>query len=94
MLDTIIPNTCSECIGLQINAWLSKMNEKNLIDAKELALQLGISLRKLEYLISEGIAPAFVRIGRARKWRQKDVDDWLEQLFHKQKNGKILRDSK
>lgn len=59
------------------------MNEKALIDAKEVALKLGVSLRKLEYLISEGTAPAFLRIGRARKWRPKDVDDWIEKLYQK-----------
>lgn len=57
------------------------MTEKLLIEAREVALRLGVSLRKLEYLISEGNAPEFIRIGRTRKWRRKDVDDWLDKLF-------------
>lgn len=68
-------------MSLQINAWSIHMNEKVLIDAKEVAQRLGVSLRKLEYLISEGNAPAFTRIGRTRKWRPKDVDDWVEKLY-------------
>lgn len=57
------------------------MKEKMLIDAKEVAQRLGVSLRKLEYLISDGNAPAFTRIGRTRKWRLKDVDEWIEKLY-------------
>jgi len=57
------------------------MKEKMLIDAKDVAQKLGVSLRKLEYLISDGNAPAFTRIGRTRKWRLKDVDEWIEKLY-------------
>ncbi len=57
------------------------MKEKMLIDAKDVAQRLGVSLRKLEYLISDGNAPAFTRIGRTRKWRLKDVDEWIEKLY-------------
>lgn len=57
------------------------MKEKILIDAKEVAQRLGLSLRKLEYLISNDNAPAFTRIGRTRKWRPKDVDEWIEKLY-------------
>lgn len=57
------------------------MEEKMLIDAKEVAQRLGVSLRKLEYLISDGSAPVFTRIGRTRKWRLKDVDEWIEKLY-------------
>lgn len=57
------------------------MKEKILIDAKEVAQRLGVSLRKLEYLILDGNAPAFMRIGRTRKWRLKDVDEWIEKLY-------------
>lgn len=66
----------NECMGLY-------MEEKMLIDAKEVAQRLGVSLRKLEYLISAGNAPAYTRIGRTRKWRLKDVDEWIEKLYQK-----------
>lgn len=59
------------------------MNEKYLIDANEVAQKLGVSLRKFEYLISEGNAPAFTRIGRTRKWRPEDVGEWIEKLYQK-----------
>lgn len=59
------------------------MEKKMLIDAKEVAQRLGVSLRKLEYLISDGNAPLFMRIGRTRKWRLKDVDEWIEILYQK-----------
>jgi len=66
--------TANNCMGLD-------MKEKMLIDAKDVAQKLGVSLRKLEYLISDGNAPAFTRIGRTRKWRLKDVDEWIEKLY-------------
>jgi excisionase family DNA binding protein len=66
--------TVNNCMGLD-------MKEKMLIDAKDVAQRLGVSLRKLEYLISDGNAPAFTRIGRTRKWRLKDVDEWIEKLY-------------
>lgn len=68
----------NECTGLY-------MEEIMLIDAKEVAKRLGVSLRKLEYLISDGNAPVFTRIGRSRKWRLKDVDDWIEKLYQQGK---------
>ncbi|MFA6040736.1 MAG: helix-turn-helix domain-containing protein [Methylophilus sp.] len=62
------------------------MKEKMLLDAKEVAQMLGVSLRKLEYLISDGNAPAFKHIGRTRKWRINDIDEWIEKLYQESSN--------
>lgn len=58
------------------------MTEKLLINIKEVAELLGVSLRKMELLIEEGNAPKFVRIGRVRKWRPTDVADWVDNKFN------------
>lgn len=57
------------------------MSEKLLIDAKEVAEMLGVSLRKLEQMISEGNAPEYIRLGRIRKWRVQDVHNWINKLY-------------
>jgi excisionase family DNA binding protein len=71
--------TANKCMGLD-------MKEKMLVDAKEVAQMLGVSLRKLEYLILDGKAPAFTHIGRTRKWRINDIDEWIEKLYQKSSN--------
>ena len=57
------------------------MSEKLLIDSKEVAEVLGVSLRKLEQMILDGNAPEYIRLGRIRKWRTQDVHDWINKLY-------------
>jgi excisionase family DNA binding protein len=50
-----------------------------LIDAAELARQMGISERTLWRLLSARKVPEPVRIGRNTRWRLAEVSRWIEQ---------------
>jgi hypothetical protein len=52
---------------------------------KDLARQLGCSTRWLEYRLGEGL-PSAVIAGR-RKFRQSEVERWLEAHGHLRKEG-------
>jgi excisionase family DNA binding protein len=54
---------------------LSQVNQ--LLSAREVAICLSISLRRFEQLLADGVGPPFLRIGRQRRWRRWDVDDWI-----------------
>jgi|APTNR8051073442_1049403.scaffolds.fasta_scaffold135814_1 predicted DNA-binding transcriptional regulator AlpA len=49
-----------------------------LMDARKVATLLGISLRTLDTLVARGEAPAFIRIGQARRWRMAEINVWIE----------------
>lgn len=49
-----------------------------LMDARKVAKLLGISLRTLDALAARGEAPAFIRIGHARRWRMAEINTWIE----------------
>jgi len=54
-----------------------------LLGAKELAVLLGVSLRKLEQMIERRELPAHVKFGRTRKWQSEHVRQWLDEAFSK-----------
>lgn len=54
-----------------------------LIGTKELAKRLGVSLRKLEQMIARGELPSHAKLGRTRKWREDEIENWLDSLFGK-----------
>ena len=58
------------------------MPEK-LLEAKEVAKLLGISLRKLDAMSASGEAPKCVRFGRVRRWQPSMIDAWLRELYEK-----------
>lgn len=60
------------------------MTNAALIGAKEVAHQLGISLRKFEGMVADGVAPKFIRLGRLRRWRVSDIEKWVEERFSHQ----------
>ncbi|MBM3116414.1 helix-turn-helix transcriptional regulator [Jeongeupia naejangsanensis] len=60
------------------------MTSPILLNAQSVAAMLGISLRQLEKLIVAGNAPTFIRIGRSRKWRADDVEQWVNGQFDRQ----------
>lgn len=60
------------------------MENLGLIGAKDVAQQLGISLRKFEGMVADGVAPKFIRLGRLRRWRVSDIEKWLEERFSHQ----------
>jgi len=49
-----------------------------LINARKVAALLGISLRTLDTLVARHEAPAFIRIGQARRWRMAEINAWIE----------------
>lgn len=53
----------------------------NLVSAQELAGRLGISLRTLEKLIVQNKVPAYIKLGRLRRWRPEQVDAWINEQF-------------
>lgn len=49
-----------------------------LLRVQDVAERLGVSVRTMENLIKAGRVPAFVRIGRQRRWRPEDIERFLE----------------
>lgn len=49
-----------------------------LLDANEVTKLLGVSRRTLEGLLARAEGPAYLNIGRQRRWRPVDVDRWVE----------------
>jgi len=61
---------------MQINKRPAETGMQRLLTAKELASTLAVSLRRLEQMIANGEAPVHLKIGRLRRWRPADVDEW------------------
>ena len=53
-----------------------------LLDSKELAAELKIPLRTLDQWSYAGVGPAFLKVGRHRRYRRSDVDAWLDAHRH------------
>lgn len=49
----------------------------NLMDAAEVAAELGVNVRTLRRMRHEGQAPEPIKIGNALRWRRADVDRFL-----------------
>ena len=52
---------------------------ETLLTIEEVARLLRISPRKFEDMIKAGCAPAFVRMGRLRRWEPEVVKAWLKE---------------
>ena len=39
--------------------------------------RLGLSRRKIESMIAAGDLPPAIRIGRARRWADRQIDEWI-----------------
>lgn len=48
------------------------------MDAHQLTSMLGVSRRTLESILEKKEGPAFIMIGRQRRWRPSDVEAWYE----------------
>ena len=57
-----------------------------LLDKKQLAKRIGVSVRTIENLVKAGEFPAGVRIGRFVYWTEKIITVWQRQLFAAQDN--------
>lgn len=49
-----------------------------LMNTEQAAAKLGFAPATLERWRSQGVGPAFVRVNRAVKYRQVDLDRWVE----------------
>lgn len=56
--------------------WMHQ-NMETLLTAEDVARLLRVSLRKFEDMIKAGRAPAFVRMGRLRRWEPEVVRVWI-----------------
>lgn len=52
--------------------------------AKEFAAILGVSLRTIDSMDRRGELPACLKIGRSRRWRAADIQDWIEERLRKE----------
>lgn len=53
-----------------------------LLNADEVAKLLKISKRTLESMIARGDGPPLITIGRQRRWRLCDLEEWLVNRTH------------
>ena len=49
-----------------------------LLNTKQAARVLGLSYRQLESLRLRGGGPLYVKLGRAVRYREEDLADWIE----------------
>lgn len=53
------------------------MSDFNLISAKDLAAQLGVSPVTLQLWRRHSKGPAYVRVGKSIFYRPQDVEEWI-----------------
>jgi excisionase family DNA binding protein len=53
--------------------------EKLLLDVREVASLLGVSPRSVWEWSDSGQIPKPISLGRLRRWRRMDLEDWLRQ---------------
>lgn len=58
------------------------LERDGLIDTDELATYLGFSVATLDVWASRGGGPAFIKVGRYRKYEPADVKEWLKKNRH------------
>ena len=51
-----------------------------LVNAKQLAQELGVTTRTLYSLMNVGQLPVGVKIGRSRRWDSDKIKNWLNSL--------------
>ena len=54
------------------------MEQKRFLNSEEAADYLGLQRTTLEAWRCRGGGPRFVKLGRAVRYRQADLDDWIE----------------
>ena len=53
------------------------MLEDRLIDIKEVAYLLAVSVKTIRRYAEAGMLPAPKHVGRALRWRLSDIQDWI-----------------
>lgn len=51
---------------------------EKLLDASEVSAYLNVSKRKFEQLLSQGDGPQHFLIGRQRRWRHVEINEWVD----------------
>ena len=61
------------------------MEQSNLllIDVKEVARITGFSMRTIWSWVEKNQFPTPLPLGRLRRWRKKDIENWLEEKAQK-----------
>ncbi len=54
-------------------------NADALIDSDELAAFLRISRHTLDQWVHFGTGPPYYKVGRHRRYRREDIDEWLRE---------------
>lgn len=62
-----------------IGGWPSMPEMEKLLDASEVSQYLNVSKRKFEQLLSQGDGPRHFLIGRQRRWRHGEINEWIDQ---------------
>lgn len=52
---------------------------EKLLDASEVSQYLNVSKRTFEQLLSQGDGPRHFLIGRQRRWRPNEINEWIDQ---------------
>lgn len=52
---------------------------EKLLDASAVSDYLNISKRKFEQLLAQGEGPRHFLIGRQRRWRHDEINEWIDQ---------------
>lgn len=50
-----------------------------LLDSNELARELNVSIRTLDQWAYLGKGPAYLKLGKHRRYRREDIDAWLDE---------------
>ena len=57
-------------------------NHAGLLDTPRLAEELGVPQRTVDQWAYLGKGPAFIKVGRHRRYRRIDIDAWLDAHRH------------
>ncbi len=53
---------------------------KQLLDAKQVAQRLSVSVKTVRRLLDKGELPAPVKIGRLLRWKEADIEAYMDHL--------------
>jgi excisionase family DNA binding protein len=57
---------------------MSSQQSSPLLTSADLSAELGVPIKTLDQWAWKGGGPAFLKIGRHRRYRREDVDAWLD----------------
>lgn len=69
------------CIQVQVYAM------DTLLNAEEVREVLQVSRRTFESMVAKRSAPVFILVGRQRRWRRSDVEEWIASRVEAARTG-------